>query len=201
MDELRYWIACALLVGLPPGLLFWLCIHPFAGFWRKRGAGLDLRSGGGRAEPAGREPVCGPQRAAGHRVRDGRRVSGAGWGVSGRCWCARLPAPETPDPAHSGRAARNQSPAPSTPPATGGDLCPHPTPTLCGSVCLSLLGFALVANYLLVYVWTALSLPLLSLIVGFEERELHRRFGPAYAEYCRRVPRFVPRRRAERAGG
>ena len=68
-------------------------------------------------------------------------------------------------------------------------------------VFLSLLGFALVANYLVVYVWTALSLPLLYLIVVFEEWELHRRFGPAYAEYCRRAPRFVPRRRAERAGG
>ena len=31
------------------------------------------------------------------------------------------------------------------------------------------------------------------LIVLFEERELRDRFGEAYAEYARRVPRFVPR--------
>lgn len=29
--------------------------------------------------------------------------------------------------------------------------------------------------------------------VGTEERELGERFGPAYLEYCRRVPRFWPR--------
>ena len=105
MDELRYWIACALLVGLPPGLLFWLCIHPFAGFWRKRGpgwtyglvgAGLSLLGGGLFAVRSallateyGTNAVC----------------LGLAGGVSGRGWRARSPAPETPDPAYSGRAA------------------------------------------------------------------------------------------------
>jgi protein-S-isoprenylcysteine O-methyltransferase Ste14 len=36
--------------------------------------------------------------------------------------------------------------------------------------------------------------PALFLVVILEERELRQRFGDAHVEYCRRVPRFVPRR-------
>jgi len=38
-----------------------------------------------------------------------------------------------------------------------------------------------------------LSLPLIYFIVRLEERELRERFGTAYEEYCRQVPRFVPK--------
>ena len=31
------------------------------------------------------------------------------------------------------------------------------------------------------------------LVVHVEEPELRRRFGPSYEEYCRRVPRWLPR--------
>jgi protein-S-isoprenylcysteine O-methyltransferase Ste14 len=57
---------------------------------------------------------------------------------------------------------------------------------------LALLGYALIANYLALYLVFALWLPALSLIVRLEESELRERFGPAYEEYCCRVPRFVP---------
>jgi protein-S-isoprenylcysteine O-methyltransferase Ste14 len=36
--------------------------------------------------------------------------------------------------------------------------------------------------------WTVLMLA----AIAMEERELHRRFGASYEEYCRRVPRFIP---------
>ena len=39
-------------------------------------------------------------------------------------------------------------------------------------------------------VWTLLTL----LAIAMEERELRTRFGAAYEEYCRRVPRFFPLR-------
>jgi protein-S-isoprenylcysteine O-methyltransferase Ste14 len=55
-------------------------------------------------------------------------------------------------------------------------------------------GFALIANYLVLYVMLALLVPAIWLVVVLEERELRRRFGAAYAEYSRRVPRFIPRR-------
>jgi protein-S-isoprenylcysteine O-methyltransferase Ste14 len=55
------------------------------------------------------------------------------------------------------------------------------------------LGSALIANYLALYLVVALWLPGLYFIVLLEEKELRDRFGPAYDEYCRRVPRFIPR--------
>lgn len=181
MDELRYWIACALLVGLPPGLLFWLCIHPFAGFWRKRGpgwtyglvgAGLSLLGGslfvvrsallaieyGTDAVCLGLAGVClGGAGALAHQHRKHLTLR------------ILVGLPEISPQRHPPRLLQEGIYA----------RIRHPRYV---EVCLSLLGFALVANYLLVYVWTALSLPLLYLIVVFEERELHRRFGPTYAE-------------------
>lgn len=58
---------------------------------------------------------------------------------------------------------------------------------------LALVGWALFANYLGLYLIVALSIAALYLIVLVEERELRERFGPAYADYSARVPRFIPR--------
>jgi protein-S-isoprenylcysteine O-methyltransferase Ste14 len=55
------------------------------------------------------------------------------------------------------------------------------------------LAYALFANYLGAYLTVALSVPVMYLVVLVEERELRERFGAAYEEYCRRVPRFVPK--------
>ena len=38
-------------------------------------------------------------------------------------------------------------------------------------------------------------------VTGYEERTLARRFGPAYLEYRRAVPRWIPRKPAYPAGG
>jgi protein-S-isoprenylcysteine O-methyltransferase Ste14 len=61
---------------------------------------------------------------------------------------------------------------------------------------LVMAGFALMANYLALYLTLAVLVPGIWLIVILEEKELRARFGPAYDDYCRRVPRFIPRRRA-----
>ncbi len=59
---------------------------------------------------------------------------------------------------------------------------------------LAILGACLIAGTRVMWmaagVWTALAL----LAISFEERELRVRFGGAYEEYSRRVPRFIPLR-------
>ncbi len=54
------------------------------------------------------------------------------------------------------------------------------------------LGACLMAGSLLMWVLSAAWWMLALLATMFEERELRARFGIGYAEYCRRVPRFLP---------
>jgi protein-S-isoprenylcysteine O-methyltransferase Ste14 len=51
----------------------------------------------------------------------------------------------------------------------------------------------LFANYQFLYIFLLVAAALIYLLVLIEERELRERFGEAYVEYSRRVPRFVPR--------
>jgi protein-S-isoprenylcysteine O-methyltransferase Ste14 len=52
---------------------------------------------------------------------------------------------------------------------------------------------ALVANAPVSYIVAFLLIPLIGIVVFFEERELKKRFGPEYEKYCREVPRFFPK--------
>jgi protein-S-isoprenylcysteine O-methyltransferase Ste14 len=62
------------------------------------------------------------------------------------------------------------------------------------SVLFGLLAMAFFANYLAIYVLTFLVSLALYAVAVLEERELEERFGQAYVEYCKRVPRFIPRK-------
>ena len=58
---------------------------------------------------------------------------------------------------------------------------------------LWILGYALFTNYLALYLVFLLTLPVIHIIVLLEEKELKERFGRDYEEYCRRVPRYIPK--------
>lgn len=66
----------------------------------------------------------------------------------------------------------------------------HPRYT--GSL-LAILGACLLDGTRVAWLVAAAWLLLMLLAIALEERELRMRFGDAYREYCRRVPRFIPR--------
>ena len=63
-------------------------------------------------------------------------------------------------------------------------------------VVAAVFGYAALANYTGGWIMALAVLPALHLVVLLEERELERRFGAEYLAYRARVPRYVPRRRA-----
>lgn len=198
MDGLRYALALTLVCGFPPLLLWWPVVHGGIAFWRRRGPavtytvllGLCALVAAGMA--AAREPLL--------AVEFGTRgpvvalavafLFAAGWlrwklhrDITNEL-LAGLPelAPETHPQAlvTTGLYARVR----------------HPR---YAQICVLLLGWALLCNYLATYIVWLLWLPAMHAIVRFEERELSDRFGEQHVEYCRRVPRFIPRFGAERA--
>ena len=61
------------------------------------------------------------------------------------------------------------------------------------SFMFGVLAIALFTNYLAMYILVPVSAVALYLVVLLEEKELRNRFGDAYVQYSKRVPRFIPR--------
>jgi len=62
-------------------------------------------------------------------------------------------------------------------------------------ILMFMLAYTAFANFVGTWVLYALCFPALHGVVLLEERELRQRFGAAYEEYCRQVPRYLPRLR------
>ena len=68
MDTARYIVAVLVCIGLPPAIVHWLIIHPFVGFWRKRGKAVTSAVVAGHIRIAARP---------GLRAAPGRNARGA----------------------------------------------------------------------------------------------------------------------------
>lgn len=197
LDSVRYWTAVLLFVTMPPAVLYWYAIHPFARQWRRLGPwptyivvtalalggywGLWNVKDAALAVDYGFDPVLTAIGAALYAVavvleiRRGRHLK----------LSILVGLPELRRNAGPGKLLNEGIYA----------RIRHPRYV---ALVFGIGGFCLFANYLGTYlVWVAM-LPALYVLVVIEERELRERFGEAYVEYSRNVPRFLPRRRAKR---
>ena len=190
----RYVIGVLLAISVPPAVAYWFILHPFISFWRRVGMkptlwflGVFLVGG----------------MAALYPFRDA--LLGRDLGASAPAVALALPLLVAGGVVSRKRRRhlkfKTLAGVPELSPERHGiglltegiySRIRHPRYV---EFTLALTGWALFANYLGLYLLTALALAALYLIVLIEERELRERFGPAYAEYSARVPRFVPRRR------
>ncbi|MBM3941439.1 MAG: isoprenylcysteine carboxylmethyltransferase family protein [SAR202 cluster bacterium] len=194
MDTFRYILALLFVTLIPPMVFYWPVIHGFIGFWRRLGAWptLLIVYGGVLVAAFGLYQLR-------HFLLQGDL--GTNWALVAlgavcvlaggwmRLWLHRTfsmgqllgleELSKTPAKGHlvrTGLYARMR----------------HPRYV---QFMLASLGWVLIANYPAAYLAWLTWIPGAYVTVLFEERELRQRFGQEYVDYCREVPRFVPRRR------
>ena len=194
MDYIRYVIALVLTVAVPAAIVFWLLIHPFVRFWRRLGT-----------VPA-YAIVCTMVAAVMATAVSFRgRLLAADFGLnvplavvglillflSGRLLLrlrrklkvrVLIGVPELSSDTEAGKLI------------TDGIYATVRNPRY-SQMTLAILGYALIANYPAAYGAFLFWCVGIYVVTLLEERELSARFGEAYRDYVRRVPRFVPRLR------
>jgi protein-S-isoprenylcysteine O-methyltransferase Ste14 len=195
INHVRYVLAALSVITLPPGLLFWFVIHPWAGWWRRLG-------------PVRTYLIVLPVLVAFgvllFRLR-ARLVGadlGVNWGLSAcgavlyglSTWIAFL------HRRHLSIATMIGIPELSPTAQRKGKLLKdgiyrvvrHPRYLSAG---LAVIAVALFVDYVGVYRLILLLFSLGYPMLIFEEKELVDRFGEEYRQYQREVPRILPRLR------
>jgi len=196
-NSARYVVAIILLVSVPPSVLLWVAIHPFAAFWRRLGpvwtyAILGIPVAGYMAGAWFlRETLLGAD--LGTRLIT---MILAGIVIAAAVLLKSRVQRRLTFGLLSGMPELSKEKYPGSL-LTDGIYGRIRNPRYV-EVFLWNLAYALFANYAGSYAIVALYVLAISLVVRMEEKELRQRFGAAYDEYCRRVPRFVPKRRANR---
>lgn len=197
MHTARYVLALVLLMSLPPAILLWCAIHPFVRFWRRIGAAWTYIV----LSPF----VVGLMLAVFLVRRTLLKVdlgthswlllpTGLCLGLGG--WIAWHRRKQLTQRMITGVPELSRDPGENKLLTEGAyAVIRHPRYV---EVVLWSAGYAFFANHLASYIAVLLAIPALYLVVLLEERELRDRFGAAYEEYARRVPRFVPRRAVRR---
>jgi protein-S-isoprenylcysteine O-methyltransferase Ste14 len=192
VSSVRYGLALIMVVTGTPTLFFWLLIHPFVRFWRKVGPGWTysvvwaMMALGMAVVYWARTPLLAKEFGTSYPLivlGITCLASSVHFGLLIHRHLAFKTLIGLPELAPDRRPNRL---------ITEGLYARVRHPRY-AQFLVGLLGYALIANYLAVYVVCALWLPGIYAIVVLEERELRDRFGEEYEAYCRRVPRFVPR--------
>ncbi len=192
LEFIRYGVAFLVLASHPPALSAWLIIHPFSAFWRKLGGGwtVFILSLPVVVWIAGvwilRNVLLGINLGTSAFTMALSRVS-----LAGAVWLRilRMRNPNFKRISGFPELSRGNYPGPLL---TDGIYARIRNPRYV-EMLLLVLGLSLFANYSGSYLAWLISLPVLFRVVVMEERELRERFGAVYDEYCRRVPRFIPR--------
>jgi protein-S-isoprenylcysteine O-methyltransferase Ste14 len=186
-----YYLAAFMLAVFPAAVLFWLLIHPFARFWRRRGPWV--------AYPV-ISVVClalawGIFRLRGPLLAVRWPFS---WWLAGLGVVVYLVALWIEIQCRRYLGVRTLVGAPELGKNPGKVLTEgiytrlrHPRYL---AVVLGVIGWALLLNYPAIWVLALLVPPGFLLVIHLEERELRDRFGAEYEEYMRAVPnRLIPR--------
>ena len=180
------WIVCGIYATVPA---YWMMVHPFAERWRRARYKLAVLA-----------PLWVAMWriawAASYRWRDVAlyRIP-LSWGAAPLPWAVSLFMY-----VHAGRGlswrrviGRHELEPERHPKTlvTGGVHGMVRHPMYLGHVC-TMLGFALGAGTVACYALFAFALATGAIMIVFEERELHRRFGAAWEQYCEQTPRIFP---------
>ncbi len=192
MDTVRYHMALLTLVTFIPGILFWPFAHGLVRRWRQLGLAISYSVLGAIliAIGAGVFLLCQPLLAV--------EFGPPGWfGLPAVLCFGAAVVVEVQCRKHLSLRTLvgipELSPTPTRQPLLDQGIYArlrHPRYVV---VVLSVGAIALFTNYLAVYLLCPLACLALYGITLMEERELVERFGDAYKQYQRRVPRFVPK--------
>jgi protein-S-isoprenylcysteine O-methyltransferase Ste14 len=192
MNTLRYVIALVLVIALPPLFLYWLLVHPFVNFWRGKGIGqaftiiLGVIIAGMIGLFSLRHFLLG--------IDYGTNYLFAALGValltvSGLLRLKLQKHLDLRTLLGLPEIAPDRFPRRLITEGIYGRLR-HPR---YAQLLIALFGYALIANYLAAYLAVGLWVPGIYVIAVLEEKELRAHFGESYDDYCRRVPRFLPK--------
>ncbi len=197
MDTVRYILAVLVLISFPPALLFWLIVHPLIHFWRRMGLARSYTAiavfylGCVVGLFQLRRPLLAVEFGTNYwLIGLGALILAA---TAALAWQRQkqltfrilVGVPELGPDSHPQKLL------------TEGIYARIRHPRYVEAV-VGILGYALIINYLAVYLIYILSLGAIYLIVNLEEKELRERYGGEYEDYCRRVPRFIPGRSENR---
>jgi protein-S-isoprenylcysteine O-methyltransferase Ste14 len=193
IDRVRYFLGVLNLIVLPPGLLFWFIIHPWARWWRTLGPirtyfiVVPVSAAFGALLFRFRGPLLGANFGTNWSlVAIALVLYGVMTWLEFQYWRHLSIATLVGIPELSSTGQRK------------GRLLQdgiyrvvrHPRYLSAG---VGIIANSLFINYAGLYILILLLVPLGYVMTVFEERELIDRFGEEYRKYQREVPRFIPR--------